>query len=73
MSSPVLSFDGDSLRELRSSRGLSREQIAIAIGGTSQQVALYERGGSVPPTSVLGALAGVLDVPIERLFNRRVA
>ncbi|RLP75632.1 XRE family transcriptional regulator [Mycetocola tolaasinivorans] len=65
---------GASLRELRISRGLSQEEVAVAAGISRYTYQKFEKGESRPGTSAnpslqnVLALCQVLGVPIERLL-----
>lgn len=71
-------FCGARLRQLREDAGLSRAEVAVAVGRTAESVYLYELGRIVPPTRMLGELAAALgcdpgDFFAEPVGDRRVA
>ena len=55
----------DKIRSLRTSRGITQEALASAMGVTAQAVSKWERGTTMPDVSVLPELAvyfGVSDL-----------
>jgi len=60
---------GARLRQIRTLRGTSQEQLAEMLGLTFQQVQKYERGANRVSASRLFELARVLDVPIMWFFE----
>jgi len=60
---------GARLRQIRTLRGTSQEQLAAMLGLTFQQVQKYERGANRVSASRLFELARVLDVPIQWFFE----
>jgi DNA-binding XRE family transcriptional regulator len=54
---------------LRAERGLSRQQLADAIGVHYQTVGYLERGEYAPSLAVALRLARLFDVPVEALFS----
>lgn len=62
-------FSGASLRTARESAGLSREQVAVAIGRSAASVQLYELGNVVPPGTVLERLSAALRSPVGEWFR----
>lgn len=58
------------LADIRRSRGLTREALAVAVGRSFHTVRAYELGATVPSGQVLGRLADVLDVQVDDLFDR---
>jgi transcriptional regulator with XRE-family HTH domain len=57
------------VREARDAAGMTREQLAVAIGRSFQTVRAYEWGVVSPPAAMLGRLASVLDVDVSDLFE----
>ena len=62
---------GANVAELRKARGAKQEDIAKAVGVSSQAVSKWENGGT-PDTELLPLIADYLGVSIDRLFGREV-
>jgi transcriptional regulator with XRE-family HTH domain len=60
-------IDPAKLREARERAGLSREQVAIALGKSFHTIQAYEIRPIIPPGNVLVALAGLYGVTVEDL------
>lgn len=60
---------GANVKMLREKRGLSQEQLAVAIDRTWQAVSHIETGRTLPPLPTLGALATVLGVTPAALLS----
>ena len=56
---------------LRAERGLSRQQLAQAVGVNYQTVGYIERGEYNPSLDLAFRLAEVFGLPIEAIFSRR--
>lgn len=54
---------------LRAERGMSRQQLADAIGVHYQTVGYIERGDYAPSLAVALRLARLFDVPVEAVFS----
>jgi transcriptional regulator with XRE-family HTH domain len=61
------------LAEARERAGLSREQVAVAIGRSWATVRAYELGASTPPADVLVALSLLLGASVDRLLGLEAA
>ena len=57
------------LRSLRTSRGITQETLASAMGVTAQAVSKWERGTTMPDVSVLPELAVYFGVSLDELFG----
>jgi len=57
------------IRAAREGRGLSRAQVADAVGISPSYVEKLERGHSIPTVDVAGRLAKVLGIPHEAFFR----
>jgi putative transcriptional regulator len=55
---------------LRAERGLSRQELADAIGVNYQTIGYLERGDYSPSLELAFRLAGFFDLPIESIFAR---
>lgn len=60
---------GGRVRELRVRAGFSQQALAERIGLSFQQVQKYEKGTNRMGASRLIQIAGVLNVPVEALFD----
>lgn len=56
---------------LRTERGLSRQQLAEAVGVNYQTIGYLERGGYNPSLELAFRLSEVFGLPIEAIFSRR--
>ncbi|MBR3182852.1 MAG: helix-turn-helix transcriptional regulator, partial [Firmicutes bacterium] len=57
------------LRSLRTSRGITQEALASAMGVTAQAVSKWERGTTMPDVSILPELAVYFGVSLDELFG----
>lgn len=65
-----LKFDfSKRLRELRTVRGLTQEQLAVKAGVSSDQISRIERGLHDPSLTMIIRLAFGLDVSVSDLFR----
>lgn len=60
---------GQRLRHLRRSRSLTLEQLGAKVGRAPSQLSLIENGKREPRLSLLQAIAGALDVPVNDLLR----
>ena len=60
---------GNKIRELRRRDGRTQEDLADALGITSQAVSRWESGGSYPDMEIMPALANYFGVTIDELFG----
>ncbi len=63
-----MDFSGN-LREFRRRKNLTQEQLASLINVSPQAVSKWETSDTLPDTSLLPEIAGVLDVSIDALFS----
>jgi len=63
---------GQIIAGLRKTKGSTQEELATAVGISAQAVSKWENGGT-PDTELLPAIADFFDVPIDRLFGRKVS
>ena len=61
----------NSLRVLRAERGLSRQQLANAVGVNYQTVGYLERGEYNPSLELAFRFSDYFDLPIEAIFSNR--
>jgi DNA-binding XRE family transcriptional regulator len=57
------------IEALRTERGLSRQELADAVGVHYQTVGYLERGEYSPSLSLALRLSEVLDAPVESMFS----
>ncbi len=62
----------ESIRELRKSKGLPQEELALKLNVVRQTVSKWERGLSVPDAEMLVAIGEVLDTPVSTLLGETV-
>ena len=60
---------GRKIREVRTDRGLSQDQLASRLGISFQQVQKYEKGTNRIGSSRLWEICMILDVPVGDLFE----
>lgn len=64
-------MDGEKLRGLRESKGLTRRQVSIATGLTEVTIAEMEKNGNANPTlKTVTALAKFYKVPIDEIIGK---
>lgn len=62
----------ENIRELRKSKGLSQEELALKLNVVRQTVSKWERGLSVSDAEMLVAIGGMLDTPVSTLLVETV-
>ena len=60
---------GDKIRELRRRDGRTQENLAQALGVTSQAVSRWESGGSYPDVEIIPSIANYFGITIDELFG----
>ena len=60
---------GNKIRELRKKKGITQEQLAIALSISPQAVSKWEMGTGYPDISILPVIAGYFGVSLDTLFN----
>ena len=60
------------IKELRTQRGMSQEELAEVIGVTQQAVGLWERNKGLPEAKNLIKLADYFKIPLEALLNSEI-
>ncbi|MBQ7929406.1 MAG: helix-turn-helix transcriptional regulator [Clostridia bacterium] len=60
---------GNKIRELRKKRGITQEQLASALGITSQAVSKWEMSTGYPDIAMLPVISGYFGVSMDTLFN----
>jgi len=61
-------FCPDKIKDARLDAGLSRRDLAFAIGRSPVAIKSYETGFREPPAGALGLLARALSVPVDRFY-----
>jgi len=61
---------GGWLRATREERGLTQEQVALAVGTSQPTINGWEKKGVVPGGDKIKALAGALSVTVEEIVSR---
>lgn len=59
---------GIKIKEFRTKKGITQEELGQLVGVTTQAVSKWERGGT-PDAEILPNIAGALDVSIDALFG----
>lgn len=62
----------ENIKNLRKAKGLSQEELAIKLNVVRQTVSKWEKGLSVPDSSMLVSLADELDTSVSVLFGETV-
>lgn len=62
---------GTKIRELRRRDGRTQEDLADAVGVTSQAVSRWESGGSYPDMEIIPTIANYFHISIDELFGYR--
>lgn len=63
----------ENIKNLRMSKGLSQEELAVKLNVVRQTVSKWENGLSVPDADMLIALSQVLDTPVSTLLGQTLA
>lgn len=63
----------ENIKNLRKSKGLSQEELAVKLNVVRQTVSKWENGLSVPDADMLIALSQVLDTPVSPLLGQALA
>ena len=59
----------DKLKALRKEKGISQEEMALALHVVRQTVSKWEKGTSAPDADMLVQIAALLDCPVDRLLD----
>lgn len=62
----------ENIRNLRKSKGLSQEELAIRLNVVRQTISKWEKGLSVPDSSMIISLAEELDTSVSTLLGETV-
>ena len=63
----------ENIKEIRKSKGLSQEELAIKLNVVRQTVSKWENGLSVPDSDMLISISEVLETPVSILLGETVA
>lgn len=63
----------ENIKTLRTSKGLSQEELAIKLNVVRQTVSKWEQGRSVPDADLLISLSEALETPVSTLLGETVA
>lgn len=63
----------ENIKNLRKSKGLSQEELAVKLNVVRQTVSKWENGLSVPDADMLITLSQVLDTPVSTLLGQTLA
>ena len=62
----------ENIRNLRKSKGLTQEELAIKLNVVRQTISKWEKGLSVPDSSMIISLAEELDTSVSTLLGETV-
>lgn len=63
----------ENIKNLRKSKGLSQEELAVRLNVVRQTVSKWERGLSVPDSEMLISLSEIFETPVSVLLGETVA
>ena len=63
----------ENIRDLRKSKGLSQQELAIKLNVVWQTISKWEQGLSIPDSEMLISLSEVLETPVSKLLGETVA
>ena len=63
----------ENIKAMRKSKGLSQQELAIALNVVRQTISKWEQGLSVPDSDMLISLSEVLETPVSTLLGKTVA
>ena len=63
----------ENIKEVRKSKGLSQDELAIKLNVVRQTVSKWERGLSVPDSDILISISEALETPVSTLLGETVA
>ena len=63
---------GDNIRNIRKSKGLSQEQLALRAEINASYMGQVERGEKNPTIDVLGKIAIALNTPLEQIVSLQI-
>ena len=63
----------ENIKQLRKSRGLSQEELAIKLNVVRQTISKWEQGLSVPDSEMLISISEVLETPVSTLLGESIS
>ena len=60
------------IKEIRKSKGLSQQELAVKLNVVRQTVSKWEQGRSVPDSEMLISLSEVLETPVSTLLGENI-
>ncbi len=63
----------ENIKQLRKSRGLSQEELAIKLNVVRQTISKWEQGLSVPDSEMLISISEVLETPVSTLLGETIS
>ena len=63
----------ENIKEIRKSKGLSQEELAVKLNVVRQTISKWEQGLSVPDSDMLVSISEVLETPVSTLLGETVA
>ena len=63
----------ENIKEIRKSKGLSQQELAIKLNVVRQTISKWEQGLSIPDSEMLISLSEVLETPVSKLLGETVA
>ena len=62
----------ENLKQLRKSKGLSQEELAIRLNVVRQTISKWEKGLSVPDADMLIKIADIFEVSVSELIGAKI-
>ena len=63
----------ENIKQLRKSKGLSQEELAIKLNVVRQTISKWEKGLSVPDSEMLVSISEVLETPVSTLLGENIS
>ncbi len=63
----------ENIKQVRKSRGLSQEELAIKLNVVRQTISKWEQGLSVPDSEMLISISEVLETPVSTLLGENIS
>ena len=63
----------DNIKQLRKSRGLSQEELAIKLNVVRQTISKWEQGLSVPDSEMLVSISEVFEIPESTMLGENIS